>query len=87
MERLTHLILAAILASGLAGAAAGQTPSSARRAADGKQVDTPNPDERIRTSDQLKSGSVQGAATAPLRDLNMIKTDIPEVLIDALKDP
>ena len=87
MERLTHLILAAILASGLAGAAVGQTPSSARRAADGKQVDTPNPDERIRTSDQLKSGSVQGAATAPLRDLNMIKTDIPEVLIDALKDP
>ncbi len=87
MERFKPIILAAILASGLAGAAIGQTPSNTRKAADEKQIDTSNPDERIRTSDQLKSGSVQGAATAPLRDLNMIKADIPEILIEALKDP
>ena len=87
MGHVTHLILAAILASGLAGAAEGQTASSTRKAADDKAIEVPTPDERIRTSDQLKGASVQGAATAPLRDLNMIKSEIPEILLAALDDP
>ena len=80
MERFKHLILAAILAFGLASAAESQTTSSSRKAADEKSIDTPRPDERIRTSDQIKGASVEGAATAPLRDLNVVKVRIPEIL-------
>lgn len=87
MERFKPLIMAAILASGLVGTAQGQTTSSSRKAADEKSIDTPGADERIRTSDQVKGGSVQGAATAPLRDLNMVKVQIPEILLTALDDP
>lgn len=45
------------------------------------------PDERVKTSDQLKKGSVEGAVTTPLRDLNMMKTKIPPILLKALEDP
>lgn len=87
MKRFKPLILTAILASGLAGAATGQTTSNSRKVADEKPIDTPKQGERIRTSDQIKSGSVQGAATAPLRDLNVVKVQIPEILLAALDDP
>ena len=87
MERFKHLILAAILAFGLASAAESQTTSSSRKAADEKAIEATVPDERIRTSDQIKGSSVQGAATAPLRDLNMVKVQIPDILLTALDDP
>jgi hypothetical protein len=45
------------------------------------------PAEPVRTSDQVKRNSVEGAVTAPLRDLNMVRTDIPEVLREALANP
>ena len=35
----------------------------------------------------MKRSSVEGAATTPLRDLNVMKVDIPEVLQRALEDP
>jgi hypothetical protein len=41
----------------------------------------------MRTSDEVKSESVQGAATAPLRDLNVVRVKIPQVLLQALADP
>lgn len=47
----------------------------------------PSPESRMKTSDQLKKGSVEGAVTTPLRDLGVMKVDIPQVLIDALEDP
>ena len=87
MQRFKHLILAAILASGLAGTTQAQTTSSSRKAADERATEPSAPDERIRTSDQIKGSSVQGAATAPLRDLNMVKVQIPEILLTALDDP
>lgn len=87
MERFKHLILAAILAAGLVGTVHAQTTSSSRRAANEKAIEPPNPDDRIRTSDQIKGSSVQGAATAPLRDLNMVKVQIPDILLNALDDP
>jgi hypothetical protein len=43
--------------------------------------------EPVRTSDQLKRESVKGAATAPLRDLNVMRAQIPEVLLQAMADP
>lgn len=42
---------------------------------------------QIQTSDQAKQENVQGAASAPLRDLNVLRTKIPEVLLEAMVDP
>ncbi|MDO8297644.1 MAG: hypothetical protein Q7T19_14530 [Caulobacter sp.] len=42
---------------------------------------------RIQTSDQINRGSVTGAASSPMRDLNMLRSKIPPVLLEALEDP
>jgi hypothetical protein len=42
---------------------------------------------RIRTTDQVNKGSLAGAASSPLRDINMLRTKIPQVLLDSLSDP
>jgi hypothetical protein len=41
----------------------------------------------VKTSDQLKRESVKGAALTPLRDLNVVRTKIPPILLAALTDP
>jgi hypothetical protein len=45
------------------------------------------PSTRIQTTDQINRGSVTGAASAPMRDLNMLRSKIPPVLLEALEDP
>lgn len=45
------------------------------------------PQERMKTSDEVKEEGVGGAVTTPLRDLGVSKTSIPEVLLQALSDP
>ena len=47
----------------------------------------PPPTGRIQTTEQVNRGSMIGAASAPVRDLNLLRTKIPPVLIDALEDP
>lgn len=47
----------------------------------------PPPPGRIRTTEQINRGSIAGAASAPMRDLNLLKAKIPVVLLDALDDP
>ena len=42
---------------------------------------------RIQTSEEAKRENLQGAATAPLRDLNVVRTNIPDVLTEAIADP
>ena len=82
------LILVAALAVGVAGPAIGQTRPA--KAAPGQPVAPPPPPDsanQLKTSDQIKRESVQGAATAPLRDLNMVRAKIPAVLLQALEDP
>lgn len=68
------LILAATALAGFARAAPVPPPQE-------------TPTERVKTSDQVKHESVEGAVTAPLRDLNMMKTKIPPILLKALEDP
>ncbi|HEX7884516.1 MAG TPA: hypothetical protein VF474_00935 [Phenylobacterium sp.] len=85
-------IVVAALAAALATTAAAQTrPASktapARSAPLPPPPPAPDPENQIRTSDELKHESVQGAATTPLRDLNVVRTKIPEVLLQALEDP
>jgi|GEM_PF-2565160 len=88
---LLHTIVAAAVVAGLTGSAVAQTKPATR-----KPVPTvtlppppppPDPSNQMKTSDQLKRESVQGAATAPLRDLNVVRAKIPDVLLQALDDP
>jgi hypothetical protein len=88
------LIVAVALSAAMAGPAAGQTSRSPAKAPPAKTQpamappDPPSsPENRLKTSDQVKRGSVEGAATTPLRDLGVMKVDIPEVLLQALEDP
>lgn len=48
---------------------------------------TTAPSGRIQTSDQVNRGSVVGAVSSPARDLNLLRTKIPPVLLQALEDP
>jgi hypothetical protein len=42
---------------------------------------------RVQTTSQAEHETVEGAVSAPLRDLNLLRTKIPGVLLDALADP
>ena len=47
----------------------------------------PAPAGKIQTTSEANSENVQGAMSAPLRDLNVVRTKIPPVLLDAMGDP
>ncbi len=92
-----RLIITAALGASLAAAplATAQTkkPAATRttKAKARKPAEPPPPvyapQERLKTSDDMKSEGVKGAVTTPLRDLGVEKTQIPEVLLEALTDP
>jgi predicted small secreted protein len=42
---------------------------------------------QIQTTSEANRESMQGAASAPLRDLNVLRTKVPGVLLDAMADP
>lgn len=42
---------------------------------------------QVQTSSEARRESLAGAATAPLRDLNLLRTKIPHVLLEAVADP
>lgn len=81
------LVLAATLCTGLAadpGAAQTRKPVVRRVEPAPPQYE---PQERMKTSEEVKQESLGGAALTPLRDLGVEKTDIPEILLQALSDP
>ena len=90
-----RLIVAAALGASLTAApivnAQTKKPPSSRTAKPKPAAEAPPPvyvpQERLKTSDDLKSEGVKGAATTPLRDIGVEKTDIPELLLQALTDP
>jgi len=45
------------------------------------------PDSRVQTTPEANRESFKGAAQAPLRDLNVIRTQVPDILIQAMADP
>lgn len=47
----------------------------------------PSEADRMKTTSQVNRESLEGAATAPLRDLNVLRTKIPQVLLEAMADP
>jgi hypothetical protein len=56
-------------------------------AQDTKAPDTKVQDTKVQTTTEANRESLSGAAKAPLRDLNVIRTQVPDVLIHALADP
>lgn len=57
-----------------------------------RQQNTPSPpspgaDERIKSTSEANKDGITGAMTAPLRDVNVIRTKIPRVLLEAMDDP
>lgn len=86
-----HMIVAAALTVAVASPTLAQTSKAAPRKAQPSRMAPPDPppseEDRLKTSDQVKKGSVEGAVTTPLRDLNVVRVDIPEILIQALDDP
>jgi hypothetical protein len=98
-SRALRLVVAVAVTAGFAGAAVGQTRQTAqtspakaapKRAAPevlAPPPPPPDPSNQMKTSDQLKRESVQGAATTPLRDLNVVRAKIPDVLLQAMDDP
>jgi hypothetical protein len=44
-------------------------------------------DARIKTTGEANSESIQGAAQAPLRDFNVVRTKIPPILLEVMHDP
>lgn len=50
-------------------------------------VTAPAPGMRVQTTSEANRESIEGAAQAPLRDLNLLRTKIPEVLLRAMADP
>lgn len=77
------LLAAAAFAVTVAGPAVAQSPAP--------NLAPPDPpsasEDRMKTSEQVKRGSLEGAATTPLRDLNLMRVEIPELLLQALDDP
>lgn len=43
--------------------------------------------QKVQTTDQANREDLKGAAAAPLRDLNVVRTEVPEVLLLAKADP
>jgi len=47
----------------------------------------PTDDGRIRSTSEANRDGITGAMTAPLRDVNIVRTKIPRVLLEAMNDP
>jgi len=43
--------------------------------------------QRIQTTNQANRDGLSGAVSAPLRDVNLLRTKIPPILLEAMKDP
>ena len=80
-------VVVATLVAGVAAAAPAPATKPAKPAAEAVPPPPPMPKAQMKTSDQVKRESVEGAATSPLRDLNLMRTKIPDVLLFALADP
>ena len=71
MSRLASLTAFALLAAGLAGCTTTRADGS----------------PRIQTSSEANRESLEGAMAAPLRDVNLLRTKITPVLLEAQADP
>lgn len=66
----------------LAGAPASSPPNSRQ-----ESPVQPTDDGRIKSTSEANHEGITGAMAAPLRDVNIIRTKIPRVLLEAMDDP
>jgi len=78
---LSLLLVSAVLCGFAASSVSAAPPPKSEAAPEAK------PSTKVQTTSEANSESVAGAAKAPLRDLNLIRTQVPDVLIQALADP
>ena len=50
-------------------------------------TERPDGSPKVQTTNEANRQSIKGAAEAPLRDLNLLRTKIPPVLLQAMADP
>lgn len=82
------LLLAAFCGAALAGTAvARQQEQPPLLGAQPSQQQNPPDDGRIRSTSEANKDGITGAMTAPLRDVNVVRTKIPRVLLEAMDDP
>jgi len=75
------LLLAVFCGVALAGA------TSARQQEPPPQTPQPSDDGRIKSTSEANREGIGGAVSAPLRDVNIVRTKIPRVLLEAMDDP
>ena len=51
------------------------------------QTVPPPESKKIQTTSDANRDGLSGAVSAPLRDVNLLRTKIPPILLDAMKDP
>jgi hypothetical protein len=88
----SNLLVATAIFAGLSLDAAAQTlpttkPPAAVQPAPPPAPPPPLKEREVRTTDEIKRESLKGAASMPLRDLNVVRTKVPQVLLDAMADP
>ena len=81
---LTTLIAAGCLVGATSAIAGQQTPPPSPPPPPPPPQSAP---PQVQTTDQINRGSVTGAVSAPMRDLNMLRSKVPPVLVEALEDP
>lgn len=86
------LLLAAFCGASLAGTALArqQTPPPLLGAPPSQHEDSPvqpTDDGRIKSTSEANRDGITGAMTAPLRDVNIVRTKIPRILLEAMDDP
>lgn len=74
------LLLAAFLTAAASGGALARQQNTAAAPVSGA-------DERVKSTSDANKDGITGAMTAPLRDVNVIRTKIPRVLLEAMDDP
>ena len=85
MRRLALSSLVLTLCLGATAAAGGQAQTPPPGAP--PPAPAPAPPQRVQTTEQINRGSVVGAVSSPMRDLNLLRSKIPPVLLEALEDP
>jgi hypothetical protein len=83
------LLFVSVVLCGVSGLSASAAPPAQPEA---KPVVQSPPDgakssAKVQTTPEANRENVVGAAKAPLRDLNLIRTQVPDVLLQALADP
>lgn len=86
MRRASRSVILSILLGAVA-AMAGSADAQPQPAPSDPKAEKGKTAQRPLTSSEQNQQSLEGAVTSPLRDLNLIKTKIPPILVQAVDNP